>query len=307
MPITIMLSEGVRRRETEINKDILRNIIQALQDVFRFSLKSVEIWRNDTSKSLGGELIQSWENDGKDDDVIYSDTIPYLFKSNILRFSGNIEKPVKCSLEVEFNIWSPARKVYSDVLIDTAPTERSTIVDLLWLEEGQSLSIDFISRIAKIRTLVDGRNRKTVSEAVISPIVGESDQFEIDDYIGFYSSKGKPYLLLKRVLTGSTKRKDNGKNIAAKIGLFNVDKFSRRVYELGIVRKKFEVVDQRVSQLPIGSIFFKARDRSSFSSFVNDVNENIILPSVQPLESEDEILKKIEDNLKRVGVKTFDE
>ncbi|MDS0257754.1 hypothetical protein ApAK_08795, partial [Thermoplasmatales archaeon AK] len=82
---------------------------------------------------------------------------------------------------------------------------------------------------------------------------------------------------------------------------------SRKIYELGIVRNKFEVLDKRVVPIPIGSIFFKARDKQSFRTFVEDVKKQIIEPSVEPLDVERDILNKIEANLKKWNVKSLDE
>lgn len=299
----ITLSEGVRRREDKISYDITEKIIQALVDTFEFKILKIESWKNETSPSLGGKLLNNWQfNDAHDEEQTFRGAMTQVL-SNILVVKGNIKTPKPCAVEVEFNIWSPLRKLYSDVLIDTSPNERDSIIDILWTEKGKTLSIGLVKQLAKIRTEIDGRQRKTVSEILLSPEVEETDQFYAEDYIGFYSSRAKPYYLLKRMINGALKSQGAEEKIKSKLGLFNLDKFARKVYDISAVKRKFEVIDKRVAQLPIGSIFFLARDRDGFQSFAKDVSEQIVKPSLEPLESEDDIIRKIEQNIEKQGLR----
>lgn len=302
----ITLSEGVRRKEQNISYDITKKIIDVLIDTFAFKIIKIESWKNETSSSLGGKLTDTWQpSDSQNEEQTFREAISQVL-TNIVVVKGSIEMPKKCLVEVEFNNWSPLRKLYSDVLIDTSPNERDTIIDILWTEKGKTLTIDLIQKLAKIRTEIDGRLRKTISEVLLSPEVVDTDQFDVEDYIGFYSSKAKPYHLLKRMINSALKSQDGEEKLKSKLGLFNLDKFARKVYNISLVKRKFEVVDKRVAQLSIGSIFFLAKDRNSFQTFAKDISEHIVKPSIEPLESEDDIIKKIEQNIEKQDLKPLE-
>lgn len=305
MPITISLSEGVRKIDPEVVQDVLTDISRVLNDSFGFTPGWVRVWKNDTAASLGGELVEERQIRQDQSSDFLKDVVSPLLSAKIVQLGGHIEKPVSSKVQIEFNIWTSLRKVYSDVMIDTDPSERETIVDVLWGEGGQELAIDFVRRMAEIRTVVDGKRRKTITEMVISPEVNDTDHFQVKGYLGFYSSKAKPYILLKKMIISKTKDAEGGKQVASKLRLFNLDRFSKRVYNLGIVRKKFEVIDRSVSQLPIGSIFFMARNQESFSSFAEEVTQHIVMPSLEPLDDEETIIGRIEQNLYREGVNPF--
>jgi len=298
----ITLSEGVRRKESKVAQNIIDEILNAVIDTFRFRITQMESWKNDTSVSLGGTLISSWhpeEESGKSPGEMFSEVLP----SNVVVIKGTIEIPRKCDVKIDVNMWSPIRKIYSDVLIDTAVNERESIIDLLWTEKGKNLTIDLVKALARIRTEIDGRQRKTVSEVVMSPGVEDSDQFYASDYIGFYSAKAKPYYLLKKMISGALRYEEADTKLKSKLELFNLDKFAKRVYDISVVKRKFEVVDKRVAQLPIGSILFLARDKESFSTFAQDVREHIVKPSLEPLDYEENIIRKIEKSIESQDIK----
>ncbi len=306
MPIMITLSEGVRRKDVNTAFSVVSDILKSLTDTFKFQITEVNSWKKETSPSLGGEVVKKWMPEQASEENQFKSMMEEVLKSNILLVKGTIQKPDVKRVEVEFNLWSKTRKVYSDVLIDTSPSERENIIDVLWTESGQALTIDFVRSIAQIRTMIDGKNRKTVSEAVLSPELNDSDHFMVPNYIGFYSSKGQPYLLLKKVITNAVKAPGSGKTAASKLGLFNIDRFSKRVFELGIVQKRFEVVDRRVAKLPLGSLFFMAKDKESFTSLAEDINKQIVVPSLDSLDTEEDILERIKLKLETQDVKKFD-
>lgn len=304
----VTLTNGVRRRrEVDVATKVVFDTTKAVMKALNFRIQEVEVWKNQTSISLGGEKVQTWVPPDEGEIFPFNSLINNLLKSNILLLKGEIEKPSKHKVEIEYNIWSGARKMYSDILIDTAPSEHDTIVDLLWTNDGQVLTIELIKQMAKIRTEIEGRKRRTIHEVIISPEINDSDDFSPEDYIGFYSSKAKPYVLLKRMITGAVKNPEGEKNIASKLSLLNIDKFSKKVYDISAVKRRFEVIDERVARMPLGSIFFMAKDKGSFSSFATDIKEMIVMPSLEPLQYEDELIKRIEEKLERHGVRTFDE
>lgn len=308
MPIMVTLSDAVRKKDSAVSLELTTNFLHILQDTFEFNHKSIEVWENETSRSLGGKLVEKVEiKDEKLIDETFVNLTDQLLKSNILIIRGEIKTPKKLDLWVQFNIWSNVRKVYSDVFIDTSPEEKDTIIDVFWTERGQSLAVDFISKISHIRTAIDGKKHKTVVECIISPLVDDASELEVDGLVGFYSSKAKPYYLLKRIISNLIKYSDSATNYREKLDLINLDKLSRKIYELGIVRNKFEVIDKRVVPISIGSTFFKARDRESFKSFVEDVKKQIVEPSLEPLDYEKAILTRIETNLKKWNVQSLDE
>lgn len=304
----VTLSDAVRKKDSAVSLDLTINFLHILQDTFEFNYKSIEVWENETSPSLGGKLIEKVEiKDEKPIDDTFVKLTDQLLKSYILTIKGEIRTPKRLNLWVQFNIWSNVRKVYSDVFIDTSPEETDTIIDAFWTERGQSLTVDFISKISHIRTTVDGKKHKTVVECIISPVVNDASELEVDGLVGFYSSKAKPYYLLKKIISNLARNSDSTKNYREKLDLINLDKLSRKIYELGIVRNKFEVIDKRVVPISIGSTFFKARDKESFKSFVEDVKKQIVEPSLEPLDYEKAILTKIETNLQKWNVKSLDE
>ena len=64
----ISLSEAVRKRNFDVTSEIVFKIKNILESVFGFKLKNVETWKNETSKSMGGNLISKDtlnEEDGK--------------------------------------------------------------------------------------------------------------------------------------------------------------------------------------------------------------------------------------------------
>ncbi|MDS0256445.1 hypothetical protein ApAK_01935, partial [Thermoplasmatales archaeon AK] len=233
MPIMVTLSDAVRKKESKISLELTNNIINVLQGVFGFEGKALEVWERETSTSLGGKLVASAEWNKGDYEGKFSEYTDQLLSAHILVVKGVINIPTKLKLWAQFNTWSNLRKAYSDVFIDTDPCEKDTIVDVFWTKDGQHLPIDFVSRMAGIRIFVDGKNRKAVAECNISPYVTHTNEFDVDGIVGIYSSKAKPYFLLKSIMNKLVKDSERGKNYQEKLDLINIERLSRKIYELG--------------------------------------------------------------------------
>ncbi len=85
MPIMVTLSDAVRKKDSAVSLELTTNFLHILQDTFEFNHKSIEVWENETSSSLGGKLIEKVEvKDGELSDQTFVELTDQLLKSNIL-------------------------------------------------------------------------------------------------------------------------------------------------------------------------------------------------------------------------------
>lgn len=307
MPLTIWLNGSIiPYLDTSQLTEVYNKLIGIVSEIFEFSPKDSELWKNSTSTYLDGERVYSykWEELGTN-----SRMIDLVSKAVDEHYIIVIKGTCGADLEARIEIYgkSSERKIYSDFLFemgiglfDYLEKSDNQFYTLSKLHEYLDRSkIQFVTTKMK-KTMSD--ERKVVESAFISDNILDEGNIEESSMLFFYKMRGHRDLFFKYVVNSvlSELRKEKKSDPFV---LFDSGKIARSISHFS--KKRGFTIEKYANVLP-GSVSYIAKNHETLDTMFDDLKTKVTEPILKRMSEKFDPERIMEESVTELGPGSLD-
>ena len=297
MPISIWLKENEKNLQVEDWVRLVSNTQNMFNQLFRFTIQSLELWNTSFFEGSGGSLVSTTSTEDFNNTNPFVEFVTRGLKEKLmLKLVGRMEAPAEENAFIHFFLRSDDRWGMPHIFFDTQ-LEDDDLLDVLWRTESRKeYATALLDEVLRLQVETGGVKRRIVDHLIVSRDFPDDETLRENGTLMMYLSGSESRLINNLIRNYASKMRDAKKRVSA----VNLKNISNRLYEDQFYREMWTKVSPTVQSIPGGSLALISGSESGLPDLLNGLENNMVKPVVDVIPENflDTILQKAKSRIK---------